>query len=370
VAGPSRSGRAIAALAVLAVLAALALVARQQRWPLPPALQAALMMATPSPEPPTPSPLPPTTVAPEPSPEPATPEPSPTKADKPAATPAPAKKTAALAKVAPPPPAAFGPPPAPPAKPKPTDRWLNPRDSLEYVWIPPFSKLKVGCVPGDLDCYPDEKPRHDAKLGRGFWLGRTEVTVAAYRRFADATKRALPAAPGFNEGWAGATHPMVGVAWADAQAYCTWLGGRLPTEAEWEHAARGGKDALKYPWGSIDPECKPGTKLPHGARFDDKAGCAEGTTEPVASYGPNPYGLFDMAGNVWEWCADWYGETYYAASKASDPRGPEAGTERVLRGGSLNSQARGLRISLRNHLMPATRSVFIGVRCAIGPPSN
>jgi len=107
------------------------------------------------------------------------------------------------------------------------------KDGMEYVWIPPGG-YQMGCVPTDSECDAREKPRHPVTIGRGFWLGRTEVTVAAYRRFAAATGRPMPTAPDFNQGWLHDTHPMVKVTWHDATAYCGWTEGRLPTEAEWE----------------------------------------------------------------------------------------------------------------------------------------
>jgi formylglycine-generating enzyme required for sulfatase activity len=177
----------------------------------------------------------------------------------------------------------------------------------------------------------------------------------------------MPSSPGFNAGWGAADHPIVNVNWSEAAAYCRWAGGRLPSEAEWEHAARGGKTGFKYPWGAKDPQCRPGPRVSNGARFDDRGDCRESATQTVASYGPNGYALFDVAGNAFEWCADWYGPRYYAMSPKADPPGPGAGTERVLRGGSLNSRPRGLRVSLRNHMVPATRSVFVGFRCALDP---
>jgi len=255
----------------------------------------------------------------------------------------------------------------PPRTAKPGAVWTNPRDGLEYTWVPPADRFKMGCIPGDRECYPDEKPRHDVALRRGRWLGRTEVTAAAFRRFAEATSASMPSAPGFNAGWGAADHPIVNVNWAEAAAYCRWAGGHLPSEAEWEHAARGGKAGFKYPWGAKEPQCRPGARVSNGARFDDRGDCRESATQPVASYGPNGYGLFDVAGNAFEWCADWYGPRYYAASPKADPPGPGTGTERVLRGGSLNSRTRGLRVSLRNHMIPGTRSVFVGFRCALDP---
>jgi formylglycine-generating enzyme required for sulfatase activity len=108
----------------------------------------------------------------------------------------------------------------------------NPKNGLKYVWIAPGTFM-MGCSPGGTDCSADEKPSHRVTISKGFWIGQTEVTVGAYKRFAVATGRKMPGAPGFNKSWANDTMPIVNMSWNDAYDYCKWAGGRLPTEAEW-----------------------------------------------------------------------------------------------------------------------------------------
>lgn len=228
----------------------------------------------------------------------------------------------------------------------------NPKDGLSYLWIPP-GEFWMGAAPSDSEADPDEKPRHRVRITQGFWMGDTPVTVAAYKRFA----RAMPPPPVYNPDWSNEDHPVVHVTWDEAKAYCGWAGGRLPTEAEWEYAARGGKEGLKYPWGNdISPE---------NANY--KASQRNGTS-PVRAYPANGWGLYDMAGNVWQWVADWYGEDYFATlasdKPTDDPRGPQSGRWRVMRGGAFSSVSGDLRAADRPLLRFAKRPAYvIGFRC-------
>ena len=213
----------------------------------------------------------------------------------------------------------------------------------------------MGAVPGDEGADDDEKPQHRVTITKGFWLGRTPVTVAAYKRFAQETGNGMPPAPTFNRGWKKEDHPIVEVSWDEAKAYCQWAGGRLPTEAAWEYAARGRTDGLKYPWGN---------DITHDyANYDAKG------TSSVGSYPTNGFGLYDVVGNVWEWCSDWYARDYYSDSlpfflPAKDPNGPlETGLLRVLRGGSWYSVPGDLRSSGRDWNRSEYRDDNVGFRC-------
>jgi len=249
------------------------------------------------------------------------------------------------------------------AAPQPSGAQTNLKDGLIYVWIAP-GEFRMGALPGDSDAGPEEQPRHRVRITKGFWLGETPVTVAAYKRFVkERPAIKMPDAPSFNPDWTNDDHPMVRVTWDEAQAYCTWAAGgpgvRLPSEAQWEYAARGGKSGLKYPWGN---EITRGNANYQGSRWKG--------TSAVRSYPPNEWGLYDMAGNVWEWVADWYDKDYYAIQPsdkpADDPRGPDHGTgDRGLRGGSFLRGPSYLRVSDRGERTPAARDHSIGFRCVM-----
>ena len=224
----------------------------------------------------------------------------------------------------------------------------NPKDGSMYVWIPPGT-FTMGCSPGDNECFPDEKPAHKVTLTTGFWMGQREVTVAAYSRFAVGTRRQMPPTPVFNGAWANEDMPITKVSWDDASDYCTWAGGRLPAEAEWEYAARAGSTEKRY--GALDEV----------AWYNGNSGSQ---THPGGEKQANGFGLSDILGNVQEWLNDWYGANYYATSPERDPRGPDVGQLRVLRGGSWRVNARYVRVSNRNKFYPNQGADNYGIRCA------
>ena len=205
---------------------------------------------------------------------------------------------------------------------------------------------------------PDrEKPVHTVYLDV-FYMDKYEVTNAQYKKFVDATGHPTP---GFwdDSRYNAPDQPVVGVSWHDAKAYAEWAGKRLPTEAEWEKAARGGLTGMKYSWGN---------RVTH----DDANYAGIGSkdwwecTSPVGSFAPNDYGIYDMAGNALEWCADWSSKHYYSSSPRRDPGGPSSGTHRVLRGGSWLSTAGYLRCASRFSFNPMGPFNSFGFRCGAG----
>ena len=201
----------------------------------------------------------------------------------------------------------------------------------------------------------DELPVHEVWLD-SFYIDQYEVSVAQYRRCVAAGVCEEPTIVNLCN-WDGGvpdTHPINCMTWTSAQAYCEWAGLRLPTEAEWEQAARGA-DGRTYPWGEGT-----GHDL---ANYREGSGRA---TEPVGSHpeGTSPYGVHDLAGNVWEWVADWHAPDYYARSPRANPPGPLHGDRRVLRGGSWWFEAPYLRSALREPYEPLVTDIDIGFRCA------
>jgi formylglycine-generating enzyme required for sulfatase activity len=214
---------------------------------------------------------------------------------------------------------------------------------------------------GTIDGPPHETPVHEVEVAP-FFMDRTEVTVGEFAAFVEATNYRTEAEvlrwsgvfdparhqwvavdgatwrrpDGPDQPPAATDEPVTQVSWNDAQAYARWAKKRLPTEAEWEFAARGGADQMPYVWGrDLRPDGRPVANWWQGP-FPERDSGEDGFRgrAPVGRFAPNEFGLVDMTGNVWEWCADWYDDGYYARSPRRVPTGPAAGSERVMRGGS------------------------------------
>lgn len=222
----------------------------------------------------------------------------------------------------------------------------NPKDGQKYVHIPAGAYM-MGCSPGDDECQPDEKPAHRVTLTRDFWIGQTEVTVGTYKRYAAATGREIPGAPPFNPDWTAGNLPMTSVTWDEARDFCLWSGGRLPTEAEWEYAARGGSTQARY-----GPLAEIAADAPYGS-----------PPRAVGQKLANDFGLFDVLGNASEWVNDWYDDHYYQHSPPVDPPGPKGDGSRVLRGGPLTNTPWIVRVSYRDRKDPGGRDAFDSFRC-------
>ena len=233
---------------------------------------------------------------------------------------------------------------------------ISEKDGMMMVYVP-AGEFQMGSENGS----SDEKPVHTVDLD-AFWIDQTEVTNAMYARCVESGACDPPSSTGSytHDRYYGNSefddYPVMYVSWNDAVAYCEWANRRLPTEAEWEKAARG-TDERMYPWGNtIDNSY---------ANYNSKIG----DTTAVGSYekGASFYGAYDMAGNVWEWVADWYDENYYSTSLSSNPMGPISGIFRVLRGGSCNVNDSSVRSADRYGVIPSDSSYGIGFRCARSP---
>jgi formylglycine-generating enzyme required for sulfatase activity len=247
---------------------------------------------------------------------------------------------------------------------------------------------------GTDDGFPYEGPVHPVTL-KSFWIDEHEVTVAQFEKFVAATHYKTDAE---KYGWSGVfdvksgewtkvdgadfrhphgpkgaaakpDEPVVHVSSADAEAYAKWAGKRLPTEAEFEYAARGGLDRKKYAWGD---QLTPGGKFMANTwqgtfPKKDEGGDKYAGVAPVKSFQPNGYGLYDMTGNVWEWCSDFFDPDYYAKSPKENPTGPPRGEERCIRGGSWmcsENYCVGYRVAARNKTAPDSGLTNLGFRCA------
>jgi formylglycine-generating enzyme required for sulfatase activity len=220
----------------------------------------------------------------------------------------------------------------------------------------PAGEFIMGSATGDADEQPVRRIYVDA-----FSMDRYQVSVGQYAKFLESTSQAAPPDWSIMNKSRHQNRPVVNVDWADATAYCTWAGKRLPTEAEWEKAARGA-DGRTYPWGN---------ELPSGfhANMKKEKWSDHYVLSPVGMYeeGKSPYGIYDMAGNVWEWVSDWYDQDYYASSPSKNPTGPPMGTHKVIRGGSWGSGPKDLRSTDRDTHLPSARGMGTGFRCAKTP---
>ncbi len=268
---------------------------------------------------------------------------------------------------------------------------VNPQDGAEMAWIPP-GEFMMGSTSEEQDYawgwskqamgeaakreeFNDENPQHKVRITKGFWLYRHTVTNAQYRRFDAGHDCGAIRGISLN----GDKQPVVDVPWNRARDYCEWAGARLPTEAEWEYACRAGTQT-KFWWGDSETDAgkcanvadrtfREKLHMQLGGRdlpiFDTDDGYA--LTAPVGSYQANAFGLYDMLGNAYQWCADWYDGGYYATSPGEDPGGPSSGIKRVLRGGSWGRFQSECRASNRYGYRPDGSSPDFGFRCARTP---
>jgi formylglycine-generating enzyme required for sulfatase activity/serine/threonine protein kinase len=249
----------------------------------------------------------------------------------------------------------------------------NPKDKANYAWIPPGA-FDMGCVADDSECATDEQPQHKVTFTKGFWLRREEVTVNEWKT-TPGERGAPPAA------WQDTTQPVVNLTWQEAHDYCTAVDGRLPTEAEWEYAARAGTTGARY--GRLNEiafyAVNSGQKELAPSQLSDaalsEALAANRNTVHQDYKNSNAWGLYHMLGNAAEWVEDDYGDTTYSLAGVSltDPRPHLSGVARaakVVRGGSWGSRERDVRASARAMMPPDARSNFVGVRCVWNGPSD
>jgi formylglycine-generating enzyme required for sulfatase activity len=242
----------------------------------------------------------------------------------------------------------------PPANPKPGDVWVNPRYGGEMVYVPAGSFLRGSAAEeGKPDEYPQRRIYLDA-----FWIDRYEITAGQYWMFCQATRRRMLPQMVLMQN----NHPVVRVNWNDAFAYARWAGKRLPTEAEWEKAARG-TNGRCFPWGDTWDSDRCANRV-----LTTSSGIPLSGTQPIASYPSDisPYGVMDMAGNAAEWCADYYSPNYYVDAPERNPQGPPAGNLRVTRGGAWSFiDVRFFRCANRNPFPPRREDIGLGFRCVL-----
>jgi formylglycine-generating enzyme required for sulfatase activity len=230
----------------------------------------------------------------------------------------------------------------------------NSKDGQRYVWIP-AGAFTMGCSKGDAECGRGEPSPQLATIAKGFWLGQTEVTAGVYKQFAAATGASMPPESQWNPGWQDSLRPIVNLTWSEAEAFCKWAGGRLPSEAEWEYAARSGSESTRY--GELDAVAW------YAGNSGGKGALAVGQKRA------SPWGLFDMLGNVWEWTTGHYPLTGQndGPNLPLSPGGPVSpgATFWAIRGGSWADASGLIRVSVRGRAETPHRSNSIGARCAV-----
>jgi len=222
---------------------------------------------------------------------------------------------------------------------------------IEWVTIPQGTFI-MGNTIDKLNKGSDEQP-HQVKLN-AFKMSKYKITFAQYDAFCDATGRQKLD----DEGWGRGDRPVINVTWYDADAFAKWIGCRLPTEAEWEYACRADTKTPFNTGGNLTTnQANYNGNYPY---LNNEKGVFRAKTIPVGSFKPNNWGLYDMHGNVWEWCSDWYGK--YQKMSQKNPSGPKSGTGKVIRGGSWNLYAKYCRSDFRNYMRPDFGFNYIGFR--------
>jgi formylglycine-generating enzyme required for sulfatase activity len=258
------------------------------------------------------------------------------------------------------------------AQEKPLSKSLTNSLGMKLALVP-AGEFAMGAPESDRLAAGNERPQHRVRITRPFYLGVYEVTVGQFRQFVQQSGHKTDAEKGgdtraWNNPFFNQTddHPVMMVSWNDASAFCTWLGRkerktyRLPAEAEWEYACRAGS-VTRYSYGD-DPQA-----LGASAWIGGKTGNAGAKTHPVGQKKPNAWGLYDLHGNVLEWCADRYSDTYDARASQDDPTGPESGDSRVVRGGSWGTRPRDARSACRSWYKPGLRYMDLGFRVVLAP---